>query len=275
VHWASAAPARQRTYLGRMLATLIVGALLVVWLGVSAPVAGLVAVLVFALSSLVAYAANAKQVSKVLAAETLDRPLAPLEGQHGVAVLLVLPGEPRTYDGPAHWARRLRERAADGQPIPHWFMRPWAYGRIRRAYRAMGGANPQCDAIHALLPQLRARLLQVEYLGDAYPDTAPLLADELVRLVQQGLRRIVLAPVGYPGDPTDALRDEVTRTRVRGIGVQVDVAPPLEPGLWPLDVGEKVLDRLLQSEPLPMPTHPSEEQIAALAEALAQRLAAE
>jgi hypothetical protein len=31
---------------------------------------------------------------------------------------------------------------------------------------------------------------------------------------------------------------------------------------------------MLQSEPLPVPTPPSEEQIAALAEALAQRIAA-
>ena len=272
VHYASAAPARQRTFFWRMLVALAVGLLFIVWLGVASATAGAVAAFVFILSAWVAYAANAKQVNKPPERESLERPLAPLEGQQGAALLLVLPGEPRTYDGPAHWAQRLRNGEAAGQPIPHWFVRPWAYGRIRRAYQRMGGQNPQRNALDALLGQLKPRLPQFVFVGDAYLDSAPTLAQELVRLGQQGTKHILLAPVGFASDPADALRDEVTRTRVREIGVQVDIAPSLEARLWPLEPSETALDRLLLGEPLPSPIPSNEQQLVELAAALDRRV---
>jgi len=274
VHYASDAPDRQRTHLGRMIAALVVGVALVLWLGMTSISAALVAALVFVFIALVAYAANAKQVSKLPEPERRERPLAPLEGTHGVALLLVLPGEPRTYAGPAHWARRLRERAAVGQRISHWFVRPWAYGRIRQSYLAMGGQNSQRTALDELLRQLKPRLPQLECLGDAYQDTTPVLVEELVRLAQQGLRRIVLVPVGFQNDAADTLRDEVTRARVREIGVEVAIAAPLEAGVWPLEGSDQALDRLLRGEPLLVPAPPSEEQITSLASALEGRLLA-
>jgi len=272
VHYASAAPDRQRTYGGRMIAALVVSAVLIVWLGVTSLSASLVALFVLLLIALVAYAANAKQVSRLPEPEPLERPLAPLEGQHGVALLLVLPGEPRSYDGPAHWARRLRDRAAVGQRIPHWFVRPWAYERIRRAYQRMGGQNPLCSALDGLLGELKARLPQVEFLGKAYLDIPPMLAGELLRLAQQGLARIVLVPVGFGRDPADTLRDEITRTRVREIGAQVEIAPPLQAGLWPWEASAIALDRLLRGEPLAAPAAPSEQQVAALTDALERQV---
>lgn len=270
-HYASAAPERQRTHLGRMLVAAVAGLFFAVWLGMSSPVAGGMAAFVLVVSALAAYAANARQVNRAGQRDTLPRPQALLGGQDGLALLLVQPGEPRTYDGPDHWARRLRQRALDGQPIPHWFVRPWAYGRIRQAYQRMGGENPRHAALDALVPRLTARLPQIELFGYAFPDTAPILSAELARLAQQGTRRIVLVPIGFRRDPADVLRDEITRAHVRELGAQVEIAPSLEAGLWPWEDSDTVLDRLLGGEPLPAPAVPSELQIAALAEALERR----
>jgi len=270
VHYASAAPERQRTHLARLLVALAVGALFIGWLGAAGPQVGLLAAGVFVLSALVAYAANAKQVNRVPERPPLPRPDTPLEGQQGTALLLVFRGEPRSYDGPSHWAARLLERAAGGERIPHWFVRPWTYARIRRAYQRMGGSNLQTAARDALLGQLNARLPQFAYVGAASPDTAPLLADELLRLTQRGMARIVLVPVGYPGDTADLLH-EITRTRVREAGVQVAIGPSLEAGVWPLEASEAALERLLCGEALPAPAPCSEAQLAALVYELKRR----
>lgn len=272
VHWASAAAERQLTHLLRWIAGLVVGVGLAAWLGAGSPAAGVLALFVFAGAALVAWAANARQVSRVAAPEPLAAPQRPLEGQQGQAVLLVLLGEPAAYDGPAHWAQRLQQRAQAGGAAPHWFVRPWAYRRTRHAYRAMGDANPQRAAIDGLLSRLKARLPQVDLLEAAWLYTTPSLADTLTRLGERGLKRIVLAPVDAQV-PATVLREEATRTRLREIGVQVAVAEPLEAGLWPLLHGDAALDRLLRGEPLPAPTPPDDAGVAALADALARRSA--
>jgi len=269
VHWASAAD-RQRTHLLRCIGALVVGVGLAAWLGSDSLAAGVVALAVFAIATLVAYAANARQVDRIPEPEPRLAPDKPLEGQHGLAMLVLLEGEPRTYDGPAQWAPRLHRHAQAGHRIRHWLARPWDYYRIRRAYQAMGDIHPQRAAVDALMERVRPLIAGVDALDAAWLYTTPTLVNELTRLALRGLRHVVVVPLEETVSAA-TLHEDIARARIAEIGVLSTIAPALKADLWPLPPSDVSLDGLLRGEPSATPAAPSDAQVAALAQALQRR----
>jgi len=278
-YWATRRALVRRHLLRGALAA-AVGLLLVVWLSLSAsPASGLAGALVFGLAALVAYAANAKQVSKgelflssaawpslvqrgTGARGTADGCAAGGEAESRRVVLLIHDGEPAVYDGPAPWARRFARLQAEGQAVPHWFVRPPAYARIRSAYDRMGGATPLSAATANLAQELQ-RLLGLPYaVGEASLWAEPPLAERLASLAREGAARIVLLTLDLDANAQELLREQVTQSRVREAGVALSFAS--HSGLFP--PSEERLARLLRGEP-PAPAEPvTAERVRALHE---------
>ncbi|MHB0859374.1 MAG: hypothetical protein ACYC5M_17635 [Anaerolineae bacterium] len=217
----------QRIRLGLSLG---LAAVVLVPLGIDSVVAALYGVILFALTALVAYTANARQIGKA-APPPYPRPTTrPLDRSDRVGVLLVARGEPTTYDGPGYWARRLRQLRESGRPAPHWLRHPQAIARIRRAYAQRGDMNPTNASIEGL-----AGLLQ-DTLGDGYlvsatfmvhPDT---FAQNLAQLVEAGASQIRVLPFGHLDNPED-LSAQVIRSRVRELGIEVAYCAPAGQGI--------------------------------------------
>ncbi len=227
VHYMVAPRSRARRHLLLVAVAALVGVGTSAWLiPASGPGVLMVGLVVLLGSALVAYAGNAREVSKVeepLARALPDRPAAP---DARVAVLLVAEGEPSSYDGPLPWALRLQRREATGRSAPHWFGRPLAYARLRAAYERL----PSDETTEGWLQGVAARLS--EELGPGYScsatlrDGSPSVASVLSRLAEAGHRRILV--LAADGDPALAamLRDEATRSRIRELGVSVSVLAP-------------------------------------------------
>jgi len=193
--------------------------------GVGAFVLGLV---VFLGSAVVAYAGNARELGKEEDPLPRPRPEPPTSGDPRPVVILVADGEPETYTGPGPWAREWRRRAHAGpEAAPHWLLRPLTYTRIRAAY----GVLPPEDTVQGWLSTLARRLdrsLGGEYrVQEAFLRISPSLASTLFHLAEDGHRTVLLVPVGYAQDVAAPLREVVTRSRVREVGVSVDYAPVL------------------------------------------------
>lgn len=221
--------------------SLAAGGLMIASLGVASPAAGGAALGTFFVSALVAYAGHARQINKPVASPERRKPERPIARDARCAVLLVCDGPPRTYDDPAAWAKWLRHAEAEGRPMPHWFVHPWIYARIRAAYRAMGGQHPFHAAMEELVQALQTRLGVGYCCQPAYLYAEPRLLDALVRLTEQGLSAIVLIPLGLE-DAHPKLRAQVVESRVIEIGVRVNYAPALEIGLGPLNEVQTWLD---------------------------------
>lgn len=254
--------AQARERLIQLILSLAAGLAIIGLMAFSSPPTGLVGGVVFTLSALVAYAGNARQINKAEHPAPLDRPERPLEQRDPrLAVVLVAEGEPVAYDGPKPWARRLEELAALGERVPHWFMRPFTYARIRATYRAMGGRNPFNDAIAHLAKRLEGQLGSGYFVQDAYLAATPSLAEVLARLVEQGFVRTALLPIGLERGWQAALPAEVARSRVLEVGVQVTHIAPLESATWVSGSRVERLRRLMWGLPVLPPSEPGEEVV--------------
>jgi hypothetical protein len=233
----------------RLIISALVAALVIVLLAVESAQAAIAGACVFLFSAVVAYAGNAKQVSKVEQDIPYVTPERPLESDPRTVVLLITEGEPQEYDGSETWARRFKRREAQNKPVPNWFVRPLAYARIRQAYQAMGGQNPFAVQLGRLSASLQ------EQLGDAYRvelvylDAKPRLATLLYRLAENGAMQITLIPISLQ-DRIDEMYAHVTRSRVREIGVRVQRAATLELTAWSNAAYEARMDRFTQGEPV-------------------------
>lgn len=238
-----------RTQRIRLIISALVAALVIVLLAVESAQAAIAGAFVFLFSAVVAYAGNAKQVSKVEQDIPYVTPERPLESDPRTVVLLITEGEPQEYDGSETWARRFKRREAQNKPVPNWFVRPLAYARIRQAYQAMGGQNPFAVQLGRLSASLQ------EQLGDAYRvelvylDAKPRLATLLYRLAEDGAMQITLIPISLQ-DRIDEMYAHVTRSRVREIGVRVQRAATLELTAWSNAAYEARMDRFTQGEPV-------------------------
>lgn len=228
----------------RLLLSLLAAAVVIVLLWWYDPASGGVGTAVFFASAAVAYAANAKQVSKA-PGQALPRGLGgPVEANAQRGILLVSDAEPRAYAGPLYWAHRLRSRQADGEPIPHWLARPWTYGRIRRAYGDAECPHPLDDAAQALAQSLgegyrvqHARLM-----------ASPTVRDVLGEWADAGLRRVLVLPLGLTEASRAMCLDQITLSRARERGVRVTLAPPIDPSRWGFDAPEHRLERWLAGQ---------------------------
>jgi len=230
----------------RLALSLVLGGVVVWLMAVGSPQAGLAGVAVLLVSALVAYAANARQVSRMPRPSPLGRPALPLEKNGRIAVLLITEGEPAEYDGPAPWARRYQQVRARGETIPHWFVRPLVYARIRAAYRAMGGRSPLASWAAHLAQQLQARLGPEYRVNEADQDTNTGAYRLLAHLAEEGISRVILLPIDLAGDPREALHEQVGLSRVREIGVDIAYTQPLESSFWSPAHDDERFHRLAQ-----------------------------
>ncbi len=217
----TAPPGQVATQRLRLAAGLVVGLGMVILLAMVSLQAGLAGLFVFGFSALVAYAANAKQVNKLPERVPPRRPSMPSQADPRTEVLLVADGEPATYDGPQYWAQAYREHEARGERIPHWFVRPQAYGRIRAAYRLMGGLHPLDVALSQASGALQTSLGPSYAVRHAYLQSHPYLARALVALAEEGFRSVIIVPLGIAANREPGLRQAVADSRIREIGVQV------------------------------------------------------
>lgn len=197
------------------------GALVVVLLALSSWAAAALGLAILLGVALVTYAAHARQLSRAAPLWGYSLPDRPEVDDPRTAVLVVARGEPPLYDGPAYWAERLHELEGQGKAVPHWFLRPQAYARVRSAYATLRGGNPANAAVARLAEALGARLGERFAVQATFIATLPFLADTLQELVIRGLRRAVLLPVGWESDPQEILRAQVEHSRVQEAGMEI------------------------------------------------------
>jgi len=229
--------AEVHTQVLRLGVALALGAAVVALLTADSLAAGAAGSAVYAISALVAYAGNARQLNRGEEPTPLPRP-SPAGAETGRrGIVLVSCHEPPTYDGPAYWAWRLRRREREGKPVPHWFARPRCYARIRSAYQGLEErASPQAAATDDALERA-GRALDALLGGDCRVATArlaasPSVSQVLAGLAADGVTRLIVQPLDVPPDALDVLRAAVTQSRVREAGVRVTLAEPLPVPGW-------------------------------------------
>ncbi|MBC7235679.1 MAG: hypothetical protein H5T69_07535 [Chloroflexi bacterium] len=257
-YWVVPLPEARR-HVWRLVLSAIAGWGLAVALGIHSPAAGLSGLLVFGVAALVAYAGNARQKSRVPSDDEAVTVAAPASWRPESCLLLVAPGEPSCYTGPEAWSRRLAEASRRGFRAPGWFLRPLAYSRIRAAYRHL-----EPFPMPAWMRRVAEQLAQ--HLGDDWVveiviwSTKAEMGRRLAQLAQGGCRHIVLVPLSLHSTIRPLLQEAVNRSRVREIGVFVDVVE-LETS-WFGDDPDARLSRLLVGQPafdLPSPPVISDE----------------
>lgn len=237
VHLACAPRAELGRLRVRLTLSLLAAAVVIVLLGWYDPASGWMGAAVFVVSAAVAYAANAKQVSKEPAL-ALPRGMGqPAEASAQTGVLLVSDTEPRAYGGPAYWAHLMRRRQADGQAVPHWLLRPWAYGRIRSAYGATEAPQPLDEACQALA-QLLGDAFRVQHARLAAP---PTVRNALGEWADAGLRHVLVIPLGLSTLGQEQCLDQITLSRARERGVRVVLTPAVDLSPWRYDPPESRL----------------------------------
>ena len=251
--------AEMRTQALRLGIALAAGSALIVLLAVESAAAAVAGLVVFGLSGLVAYAGNARQVNRVEVPAPVPYPTPTATPAAWEAVVLVSCLEPPVYDGPHYWAWRLRRREGRGEPVSHWLARPRVYSRIRSAYQALSnGASSEdaspIDPLRRVGQDLGAALGAGYRVETARIGTAPSLMRVLANLVTDGARRVIIQPLDVPSDAIAALREAVTDSRVREVGVRVTLADSLPVPAW--DSHEGRLDHWITGrppDPLPGP----------------------
>ncbi len=261
------APLEQREQLRLRLAASAVAALgLALWLGSQSVAAGVSGLLVAGASALTAYAANARQKNRPPEEDVLDVPQRPETQRDEALVLLIAAGEPPTYTGPEPWAAWLAQPEIARRLQPSWFSRPLLYHRVRAVYGRMGN-SPLVAALQALADAVGARLAS-DYKVVPWLLTTPAeLARPLRRWAEEGYRRVLFVPLNPAPQDAQALQEVVVRSRVREIGVRVDmVASGTE--AWPApDPYERIL-QMMSGQPVAAPSALSSGQLDALVGAI-------
>ena len=247
------ASSHRKSRLIRLLLAFAGGAVVVLLLTLARPPVGLAASLVFLSSALVGYAGSARQTSSSPQTDVreLERSRA---SDARMAVMLVHDGEPLTYEGPADWAERLARWQSTRCGPRHWLTHPRVYARVRAAYDQMG---ERCDYNEALagLGHALARSLGTErVVGAAFLRGGPRLAETLSRWTEMGISKILIVPIRLDAVLERELRDHLTRSRARQVGLRIRFAPWRGHADWqPLPESER-FGLLVQGSPLPAPT---------------------
>ncbi len=265
VHLLTVAPGEVPTHRWRLVLALVIGLGQVVLLATVSPEAGATGLIVFLFSALVAYAANAKQVSKAPEPILPRRPSLPPQADPRVLALMVVDGDPAAYEGPQYWAHAYRQRQARNERIPHWFVRPLAYARVRAAYAAMGGQHPLDTALGKTTGELEAHLGPGYAVRYAYLRSQPYLVRALVALAEEGFRHLVIVPLGSAVDEA-SIRQAVADSRIRELGLKV-IYTPVPQGLpGQSDLYADHLPTLHHGHPLNIAPSVTSDQIQGLAD---------
>jgi hypothetical protein len=256
---------RQRN---RMIASGVVALGMVLWLGTQALDAAVTAILIIGSVALVSFAANAKQKNRVPDDELFPTLQPPAVRQERPVLLLIGYGEPARYTGPEPWAAWLAEAKERGEQAPHWFLQPRAYARVRSTYAQMDAA-PLVQALDGLREDLARQCKD----RDASPSAIePLIwttpgafIRRLIHLANEGHRSLLLLPLNPREADLVALREAVTRSRVREVGVQIEILdPPTD--RWPDPDPDERMRRILQGQPASPPPPPPSETVRQLTE---------
>jgi hypothetical protein len=269
VHLLTVAPGQAPTHRWRLILALIIGVGQVALLTTVSLQAGLTAVFVFLFSALVAYAANAKQVSKAPEPILPRRPSLPPKADPRVLALMVVDGDPAAYEGPQYWAQAYRQRQARGERIPHWFVRPLAYARVRAAYAVMGRQHPLDTTLSKTTGELEAHLGPGYAVRYAYLRSQPYLVRALVALAEEGFRRLVIVPLGSAVDEA-AIRQAVADSRIRELGLKVFYAPVPQELPGQSDLYSDHLPTLHHGHPLNIAPSVTSDQIQGIADLVVQ-----
>ncbi len=175
------------------------------------------------------------------------RPEAPPREARPPAVILVAEAEPAGYTGPSPWAERLRQEPKAGR---HWLLRPYLCHRVRIAYRQMPEGPPSWQALQWLAAQAQERLGTGADVQIALVWGEPSLRRRLRNLVEEGHDRLVILPVDVEPDRGVDLRQIVVDSRIREVGVAVEVLPTWQMGLWDEARSRANLELLLRGQPL-------------------------
>ncbi|MHB1355896.1 MAG: hypothetical protein ACYCZF_07960 [Anaerolineae bacterium] len=206
----------------RLIIGIVVGLGLVGWLSWSVFTAGLVGLVVFGATALIAYAANARQVNRLGYALPPRVPKIPEQLDTGTVILLVTSAEPTHYTGPGYWARALRQYT----PAPNWFFWPRVYSRIRLAYRVMGGAHPLDVILASLSSGVGNCLSAPSAIHYAYLGEERAFLAVLVNLAEQGFNRLVLVLLEDEKEVYDRLHDLVARSGILDTPLVITYARP-------------------------------------------------
>ncbi len=260
---------QQRT---RVIASGVVALVMILWLGAQALDAAVMAILIIGSVALVSFAANAKQKNRAPDDELFPTLQPPAVRQERPALLLIGYGEPAHYSGPEPWAAWLAEARDRGEQAPHWFLQPRAYARVRSTYAQMDAA-PLVQALESLQEDLARQLQDRDGSPSAIEPliwtTPGAFIRRLIHLANEGHRSLLLLPLNPREADRAALRDAVTRSRVREIGAQVKMLdPPTD--RWPDPDPDDRMRRILKGQPVSTPPPPPSETVRQLTERIIQ-----
>ena len=222
---------RMRGQLIRGLLSLSAGALTIGLLALSSVEAGATGLVVFLLTLAIAYAANAKQVSKNDSVPPTRLPKVGARQALPIAVFLVTLVEPPAYSDPSPFAQAFDWLDSRDEPSPHWLIRPLTYSRIRLAYRRMQ-ENPPGVAGSTLAHELQERIGPTYRVLETRLFSSRWLWQSLRELAEEGLQRVTIIPLNLDNESLALVREQVTQSRVREIGLIPRITTSLAMPEW-------------------------------------------
>ncbi|MHB9034457.1 MAG: hypothetical protein ACYC6L_15605 [Anaerolineae bacterium] len=261
VNWLVGPQKDVRGNLIRLCMAAAVGLGMAAWLSVTSLSSGLAGLIVVVATAFIAYAANARQASRLPVSLPPHQPqINPSEVR--TAVLLVTTAEPGQYNGAAYWAQALRQAPA----TPHWLLRPFVFRRIRQAYIAMGDSHPLDKVLTSLVGTLSCTFTDAQlfyaYLGEQ--------RDFLARLVyaaEQGVSRLVMVPLEDESRLQEDLHEMVLRSMLTETDLQIIYAPAQRLSITSLPRRQDRLSNLTAGKPVQV-SQPAEIEVAAIIQAI-------
>jgi len=250
----------------RLAISVSLAAATIVWLSLDSPAPALLGLGVYLLAAVPAFVANAQQASTSKPDPGPPPPLSSAapdahtenKGNH---ILLISPGPPPQYSGPAGWAYRLMHTDNAPTTLPRRIVFPWTLAHVRQAYDAMPNGHPSTRCCSHVARRLSCRSPE-NNPRCVYLQGSPHLRQELRSLRQKPPTPLTLILLDAPGSGSeDRVREIITSSRLR------ETIPDLRLVHCPPRDVDNVSDLapLLQGSPAPMPDH---EQLSAYADAV-------
>jgi hypothetical protein len=243
-YW-SCAPADMPRHRYRVRLALAVALGLSVWIGSDDVSSGFAAMLIVALSALVAYAARARQIASLAGGAPAPAP-GDREQVSRPAVVVVTHALPEAYTGPEYWAACLHRQSVSAHKRPNWFTAPLTVRRIRSAYLQMGSAPASYLALAGLVNRLRAQLPPEVVMLSAHPYAAPSLDSQLSVLAARAASLILIAPIDLEESDRDDLSRQIAGSSTERRGVRVELLPRVRFGVWGQERANRDLEALVR-----------------------------
>jgi len=208
------------------------------WLAHSMPASALLGLGVYLLAAVPAYVANAQRASSP---EPDPGPPPPLSSanlsqtselvapeNHADHILLVSPGPPPHYEGPAGWAYRLSSSDHTPAKLIRRVLFPFSLARIRQAYDAMPQGHPNAQYCTRLARALSDRAPN-SVVRCVYLQGSPHLRQLLRGLRHSPPARLRMILLDVPGSRSEHRTREIltgSRLRETAPGLSLAFCPP-------------------------------------------------